>query len=66
MISTKDRVSVIIKAYIYDNLTCQGTPESIIENMDYLQEVLYDLCSELKEGYQSRNRWIFSFNPLVE
>ncbi|NLP29759.1 MAG: FtsQ-type POTRA domain-containing protein [Clostridiales bacterium] len=59
---------VIIKAYIYDNLTCQGTPESIIENMDYLQEVLYDLYVQgiergvIKVGTDG----YFSFNPLVE
>lgn len=63
-----DISNIVIKAYIYDQLTCEGTPENILKNVKPLEEVLYDL--ELKgiergvikvgfEGY-------FSFSPLVE
>ena len=35
--------SVVIRAYIYDTLLCEGTPENIIKNMDEIKQVLYDL-----------------------
>jgi cell division protein FtsQ len=35
--------SVVIRAYIYDTLLCEGTPENIMKNMDEIKQVLYDL-----------------------
>lgn len=58
----------VIKAYIYDQLICEGTPENITGNLDYLQEVLYDLYTKgiergvIKMGSDD----YFSFSPLVE
>lgn len=33
----------LIRAYIYDHLICQGSPENILKSMDDLEDVLYDL-----------------------
>lgn len=43
-----DLSGVMIKAYIYDNLICSGTPEAVAENLKNggLQQVLYDLYSQ--------------------
>jgi cell division protein FtsQ len=38
--------NIIIKAYIYDNLVCEGTPGNFIDNLGALQQVLYDLYSQ--------------------
>jgi Cell division septal protein len=63
-----DISSVIIKAYIYDQLTCEGTPENIMNNLDSLQDVLYDLYTKgiergvIKMGSDN----YFSYSPLVE
>ncbi len=37
---------MIIKAYIYDSLVCEGTPENIMKGMDGLKDVLYDLYAK--------------------
>lgn len=60
--------SVLIKAYIYDQLICEGTPEDIINNMDSLQEVLYDLYTKgIERGViKMGSDEYFSFSPLVE
>lgn len=63
-----DISNIMIKAYIYDQLVCEGTPENIINNLDSLQEVLYDLYTKgiergvIKMGSED----YFSFSPLVE
>ncbi len=43
-----DLSGVMIKAYIYDNLICSGTPEAVSENLENggLQKVLYELYSQ--------------------
>lgn len=38
-----DFSEVLIRAYIYDHLICQGSPENILKSMDDLEDVLYDL-----------------------
>lgn len=60
--------NVIIKAYIYDNLVCEGTPENIMKNMDDLQDVLYDLYSKgIERGViKIGGSGYYSFNPSVE
>jgi len=48
-----DISDVIVKAYIYDNLVCQGKPENILEAMNNgnLEAVLVDLMEEnIKRG----------------
>ncbi|MBR0597062.1 cell division protein FtsQ/DivIB [Sinanaerobacter chloroacetimidivorans] len=59
---------IIIKAYIYDQLTCEGTPENILNNLDSLQEVLYDLYTKgIERGViKMGSDKYFSFSPLVE
>ncbi len=60
--------SYMIKAYIYEQLICEGTPEDIMNNLESLQEVLYDLYTKgiergvIKMGSDN----YFSFSPLVE
>lgn len=58
---------VEIKAYIYDDLICEGSPANMMENMDGLREVIYDLYTKGVEhgritvgadGY-------FSFSPAA-
>jgi cell division protein FtsQ len=58
----------VAKAYIYDQLICEGTPENIISNLDYLQEVLYDLYTKgIERGViKMSSDDYFSFSPLVE
>ncbi len=59
---------IMVRAYIYDQLVCEGTPEDIMSNMESLQEVLYDLYTKgiergiIKMGSEN----YFSFSPLVE
>lgn len=59
---------VVIKAYIYDHLTCEGTPENILKNLEPIQEVLYDLYSKgIKRGViKVGTEGYFSFSPLEE
>lgn len=60
--------SIIVKAYIYDNLTCEGTPENILKNMDDLKDVLYDLYVKgIERGViQVGGEGYYSFSPLVD
>lgn len=60
--------NIVIKAYVYDQLICEGTPENIMNNMDSLQKVLYDLYTKGiergiirmgKDGY-------YAFSPSIE
>lgn len=59
---------IIVKAYIYDNLTCEGTPENILKNMDDLKDVLYDLYVKgIERGViQVGGEGYYSFSPLVD
>jgi cell division protein FtsQ len=63
-----DISKVMVKAYIYDQLVCEGTPDDILSNLDSLQDVLYDLYTKgiergvIKLGSDN----YFSFSPLVE
>lgn len=59
---------VFIKAYIYDQLICEGTPENVKNNLDSLQDVLYDLYTKgIERGVikMGSDEYI-SFSPLVE
>ncbi len=38
-----DFSGILIRAYIYDTLYCEGSPENILKSMDDLEDVLYDL-----------------------
>lgn len=60
--------SISIKAYIYDQLVCEGTPENIMDNLDSLQEVLYDLYTKgIERGVvKMGSDEYFSFSPLME
>lgn len=60
--------NLVIKAYIYDQLICEGTPENIMDNLDSLQEVLYDLYTKgIERGViRMGSDEYFSFSPLVE
>lgn len=63
-----DISNVIIKAYIFDQLVCEGTPENMLNNLEGLQKVLYDLYSQgiergvLKVGSDQ----LYPFNPKIE
>ncbi len=63
-----DFSGIIIKAYIYDSLICEGSPENILKSMDDLQDVLYDLYVQgiergvIKVGADG----YYSFSALVE
>jgi cell division protein FtsQ len=65
-----DISNVIVKAYIYDRLICEGKPENILEAMENgnLQAVLVDLISE---GIQYGTIYLggegyCSFSPVVQ
>lgn len=59
---------VVIRARIYDQLTCEGTPENILKSMDGLKEVLYDLYEQgIERGsIKVGGDGYYSFSPLVE
>lgn len=63
-----DISKIMVKAYIYDQLMCEGTPEDIANNLDGLEEVLQ---LQYKQGIErgvitmGSDRYI-SFSPLVE
>ena len=59
---------LVVKAYIYDNLTCEGRPENIMKNMDDLKDVLYDLYIKgIERGMiKVGGDGYYSFSPLVE
>lgn len=58
----------LVRAYIYDNLFCQGEPKTILENMDGLQDVLYDLYTKgIERGtIYVGNDGYFSYDPSAE
>lgn len=63
-----DIANIIIKAYIYDQLICEGTPENIVNNLDALQDVLYDLYTKgIERGViKMGSEGYFSFSPSIE
>ncbi|WP_324824650.1 cell division protein FtsQ/DivIB [Sinanaerobacter sp. ZZT-01] len=63
-----DISKVVIKAYIYDYLYCEGTPENIRENMDKLKSVLYKLYTQgIERGViKMGSDGYFSFSPEIE
>lgn len=63
-----DISNVIIKAYIYDNLTCEGTPENIKKNMASLQSVLQQQYEEgIKRGVlKVGSEGVVHFSPVIE
>ncbi|MDR0423893.1 MAG: FtsQ-type POTRA domain-containing protein [Clostridiales Family XIII bacterium] len=46
-----DISNIIIRAYVYDHLICEGTPDNLLENLETLKAVLLDLDSkEIQRG----------------
>jgi cell division protein FtsQ len=64
-----DITNIVIKAYIYDNLICEGTPEDILSSMENgtLQIVLKDLFNKgVERGIIKVGRDNYcSFSPMV-
>ncbi len=60
--------NVVIKAYIYDNLICEATPENLSNSMPQLKEVIYDLFKKgIKRGViKMGSDGYFAFSPLPE
>ncbi len=58
----------LIKAYIYDGLVCEGSPENILKSMDDLEDVLYDLYVQgIERGViKVGGNGYYSFSALVE
>ncbi len=65
-----DISNVVIKAYIYDQLICQGRPDSILENLENgnLSRVMYDLYSEgIERGIINLGADGYcAFSPVIE
>lgn len=59
---------VLVKAYIYDFLLCEGTPDNISAGMDNLKQVLYEMNERgIERGVirvNNSNQWAWS--PLIE
>ena len=65
-----DISNIIIRAYVYDNLICQGTPENVMESMisGGLEKLLYELYTNgIERGiiYVGSDNY-YSFNPMIE
>jgi cell division protein FtsQ len=60
--------SVVVKAYIYDSLICQASPEVLANNMTQLNDVIYDLYKKGIERGQITmgDDGYFSFSPIPE
>ncbi len=60
--------SVVIKAYIYDSLICEATPENLSAGMPQLKEVITDLYSKgIERGViKMGSDGYFAFSPLPE
>ncbi len=60
-----DFSTVIIRAYIYDELYCEGTPSNITENMESLQKLLQELYrQEVSRGViKIGNDGYLAFSP---
>jgi cell division protein FtsQ len=63
-----DISKVVVKAYIYDQLICEGTTDDIRNNLGSLKDVLYDLYTKgIERGViKMGSDQYFSFSPLVE
>ena len=64
-----DISSILIRAHIFENLICQGTPENVKESMlsGGLQKLLYELYTNgVERGiiYVGSDNY-FSFNPMI-
>ena len=64
-----DISSIIIRAHIFDNLICEGTPENVMESMvsGGLEKLLYELYTKgVERGiiYVGSDNY-FSFNPML-
>ncbi|MEG1584660.1 MAG: FtsQ-type POTRA domain-containing protein [Anaerovorax sp.] len=63
-----DISNVIVRAYVFDQLICEGTPENILKSLEPLKEVLYGLYAQgiergvLKVGSDQ----LIPFNPVVD
>lgn len=59
---------VTLKAYIYDHLYCEGTPENLIEGIENVEQVVFDLYNKgiqrgvIKVGSDN----YYSFSPDVQ
>ena len=60
--------NIVIKAYVYDQLICEGTPENLMNNMDSLQKVLYDLYTKgIERGIIKMGKdGYYAFSPSIE
>jgi len=60
--------SVVIKAYIYDSLICEATPENLTANMPQLKEVIQKLYTEGTERgvIKMGSDGYFAFSPIPE
>ena len=61
---------ITVKAFIFDRLVCEGTPENIIESMESgnLETVLYNLYTQgIERGiiYVGSDNY-YSFNPMID
>lgn len=59
---------VLIKAYIYDYLICEGTPENILKGIDDIRKVIFNMYENgIERGVirvNSSKQWAWS--PLIE
>ncbi len=63
-----DFSTVIIKAYIYDALYCEGAPDNIKDNMESVEKLLYELYQqEITHGVikVGKDNYL-SFSPAIE
>lgn len=63
-----DFSTVIVKAYIYDTLYCEGAPENIKDNMESIEKLLYELYQqEITHGVIKigKDNYI-AFSPIIE
>lgn len=63
-----DFSTVMIKAYIYDTLYCEGAPANIRDNMESVEKLLYELYQqEITHGVikVGKDNYL-SFNPVIE
>ena len=63
-----DFSTVMVKAYIYDTLYCEGAPGNIRDNMESVEKLLYELYQQevthgvIKVGKDS----YLSITPVIE
>ena len=63
-----DFSTVIVKAYIYDTLYCEGAPGNIRDNMESVEKLLYELYQqEITHGVikVGKDNYL-AFSPLIE